>query len=77
MQGLQYLWHVGSVVAVPELQSTGSVVVVHGLSCSVACGIFPDWDTSQTSVPCIARWILNHWATREASVMSLFMAIDG
>ena len=23
-------------------ESTGSVVVVHGLSCSAACGIFPD-----------------------------------
>ena len=23
-------------------QSAGSVVLVHGLSCSVACGIFPD-----------------------------------
>ena len=25
-----------------ELWSTGSVVVAHGLSCSAACGIFPD-----------------------------------
>ena len=24
------------------LESTGSVVVAHGLSCSAACGIFPD-----------------------------------
>ena len=24
------------------MQSTGSVVVVHGLSCLVACGTFPD-----------------------------------
>ena len=30
-----------SVVGVPGLQSTDSVVVVHGLSCSAACGIFP------------------------------------
>ena len=37
--GLQGTW--GSVVAAPELQSIGSVVV-HGLSCSAACGIFPD-----------------------------------
>ena len=28
-----------SVVAAPELQSTGSVAVVHRLSCSAACGI--------------------------------------
>ena len=30
-----------SVVAAPRLQSTGSVVAVHGLHCSAACGIFP------------------------------------
>ena len=35
-------WHRGSVVAAPRLQSTGSIVVVHRLSCSAACGIFPD-----------------------------------
>ena len=39
------------------LQSTGSrragsVVVVHGLSCSAACGIFPD----QGSNPCALHW---------------------
>ena len=39
------------------LRSTGSrcadsVVVAHGLSCSVACGIFPD----QGSNPCPLRW---------------------
>ena len=39
------------------LQSTGSrhagsVVVAHGLSCSVACGIFPD----QGSNPCPLNW---------------------
>ena len=36
---------------------TGSVVVAHGLRCSVACGIFPD--QGQNQVPCIARWTLN------------------
>ena len=38
--GLQQLWH------------TGSVVVAHGLSCSVACGIFPD----QGQNPCPLHW---------------------
>ena len=38
--GLQQLWHAGSVVA------------AHGLSCSVACGIFPD----QGSNPCPLHW---------------------
>ena len=31
---------------------TGSVVVAHGLSCSAACGIFPD----QGSNPCSLHW---------------------
>ena len=35
-------------VVVHGLQSAGLVVVAHGLSCSVACGIFPD----QGSNPC-------------------------
>ena len=42
VHGLSYLWHVSSVVAACRLQSTGSVVVAHRLSCSVACGIFLD-----------------------------------
>ena len=37
---LQGTW--ASVVAAHRLQSVGSVVVAHGLSCSAACGIFPD-----------------------------------
>ena len=41
--GVQQLQHMGSVVAAPRLQSTGSIAVVPGLSCSVgSCGIFPD-----------------------------------
>ena len=39
-RGLQQLWHMGS------------VVVVHGLNCSVACRIFPD----QGSNPCPLHW---------------------
>ena len=31
-----------SVVVARGLQSAGSVVVAHGLRCSMACGIFPD-----------------------------------
>ena len=34
------------------LSSTGSVVVAHRLSCSKACGIFPD----QGSNPCLLHW---------------------
>ena len=41
------------------------VVVVHGLCCPTARGIFPSWDW--THVPCTVRQILNHWTTRESS----------
>ena len=34
------------------MQCTGSVVVVHGLSCSLACEIFLD----QGSNPCVLHW---------------------
>ena len=39
------LWSTGS-------RRAGSVIVAHGPSCSVACGIFPD----QGSNPCPLRW---------------------
>ena len=55
---LQYLWH------------ADSVVVVHGLSCSAACGIFRVRD--RTCVPCIGRRILNHCSTREAVFLFFF-----
>ena len=38
--------------------------VVHKLSCSTACG--SSGTREATSVPCIARHILDHWTTREA-----------
>ena len=41
-----------SLVAERGLQSAGSVVVAHGLSCPVSCGIFLD----QRSDPCPLRW---------------------
>ena len=34
--------HVGSLVVVSRLWSIVSIVVAHGLTCSVECGIFPD-----------------------------------
>ena len=49
---LQQLWHVGSVVVASRLQSTGSVVGVHKLSCSAACGIFLDHRLN----PCLLHW---------------------
>ena len=49
--GVQALEHVDSGVAAPGLQSTASVVVAHGLSCSVACGIFPDQRLNTCHLP--------------------------
>ena len=39
---LQQLRHVGAVAVAPGFQGRGSIVAVHGPSCSVACGIFLD-----------------------------------
>ena len=48
-----------------------SVAVAHGLTCSAACGIFPN----QGSNPCPLHWqvILNYCAAREA-LKSYFLA---
>ena len=51
--------HKGSVVAAPRLQSMGSVVVVHGFSCSTACGIFPDLGLKLVS-PALQGRLLTH-----------------
>ena len=56
----------------PRLQGTGSIVVVCGLSCSVACGIFPD----QGLNPCLLHWQadslpLSHQGS--PALISLFM----
>ena len=42
----------GSGVGAPGLQSTGSIVVAHRLSCSESCEIFPN----QGSNLCLLRW---------------------
>ena len=39
-----------SVVVACGLQSTGSVVVAHGFSCSAACGILPDQEIGRAHV---------------------------
>ena len=52
VHGLQQLWHAVSVDVARGLQTAGSVVVAHRLSCSMACGIFPD----QGSNPCSLHW---------------------
>ena len=44
--------HAGSVVVAHRLQSAGSAVAAHGLSCFVACGTLPD----QGLNPCPLHW---------------------
>ena len=56
----------------PRLQSTGSVAVAHGLSCSVPCGIFLD----QGSNPRLLLWQadslpLSHQGSPEFSFLTL------
>ena len=68
VQGL--LITVASLVVEQGLQSTGSGVVEHELSCPAACEVFP---RDQSHVPCIARWILNQWTTRAAHFLRLFL----
>ena len=67
--GAWFLERVGSVVCgmwALSLRHMRSVVVACGLSCPVARGILvPRQGIERTHVPCIGRWILNHWTTRE------------
>ena len=50
--GLYVYWLEGSVNAAPGLYSIGSIVVAYGLSCFLACRIFPD----QGLNPCLLHW---------------------
>ena len=51
----------------------GLVIVVHGLSCSAACGI--SWTRDQICVPCIGKWILIQCTTREVPVYLLLVTL--
>ena len=50
-----------SLVAEHGLWSVGSVVAAHGLVAPWL--VEPSRSRDQTDVPCIGRWILNHWIT--------------
>ena len=50
--GFQQLQHMGLVAVDPSLQGTGSVIEVHRLSSSIACGIFPDQGLNL----CLLHW---------------------
>ena len=53
----QLLIAVASLVSEHGLQSTGSVVVAHGLSCSAAFGIFPDLGIKPVSPALAGRFL--------------------
>ena len=70
-----------SVVVARGLSSCGSWALEHRLSSCGAGAQLPHgmWDLSsptrdQTRVPCIGRWILNHWTTREVPLIYFFNA---
>ena len=46
---------VASLVAEYRLAGRGSIVVTHGLSCSTACGIFPDQGLNL----CLLHWLVD------------------
>ena len=55
--------------------SWASAVTARRLSGPVACGIFPNQTWDRTCIPCIGRWSLNQWTTREG-LPSVFNATD-
>ena len=68
---LEQLWQTGSAVAAPGLQSTSSIVVAHGLSCSTACGIFPE----QGSNLCLLHWQADSLPLSHQGSFSLMLII--
>ena len=62
-----------SVAAAWRLASCGSKPrwLAHGLSCFMRVGSPHSGD--QTCVPCVGRWIVNHWTTGEAPQVNLIV----
>ena len=48
-----------------SLWRTNSLVVACGVGCSAAWGVVISLIRDQTCIPCIVRWVLHHWTTRE------------
>ena len=68
MSGLWWFWLMDST----QTRSTDSVAVAHGLSCSKACGIFPD----QGSNLCSLRWQADSYPLRhQGSVIALITTV--
>ena len=64
------LWLPQVLVASCRLFPCGLSSWVHRLSCSVSCGILVSWPRIKPTSP--ARWILNHWTTREVPDINIF-----
>ena len=58
-----------------RLNSAGPGAVARGLTCPMACGIFPDQESNY--VPCIGRWICIHCATKEVLERNLNLRSQG
>lgn len=56
-----------------QLQHVGPEVMVHGLSCLEACGVFPD--QGQNPCSCIIRQILNHCTSGEVHIMKIYWTL--
>ena len=64
-----------SVVVIHGLQSTGSIAVVHRLSCTMAGGIFPDQGSNQCPLHCKADSSALDYQGRPAELL-LFMGMS-
>ena len=58
------LWHVGSFVAVCRLLSSGMQAQLPHSTWDLS-----SWTRDRTCIPCVGRWILNHWITREGPLI--------
>ena len=61
--------HTGPLIVACRFQSLGSVVVAHGLSCSVACGIF----SGQGLNPCSLYWQVDAYPLSHQGCPQLFV----
>ena len=61
LQQLLLMWNTGSECKAEQLWSMGLVAPQH---------VGSSWTRGRTGGPYIARWILNHWTTREAHSLS-------
>ena len=65
-----------SLVVEHGLWSAGSVVLMHRLSCPFGRSyVGSSQIRDQTGVPCIGRWVLDHWTTRELHPINIYKVL--